>query len=65
MLKTKRKEGLKRLRMEKFIGYKIYSMNMTKADDINKKQLHDLLMNEEDTVTAKEALDEAKKRWQK
>ena len=51
--------------MEKFIGYKIYSMNMTKADDINKKQLHDLLMNEEDTVTAKEALDEAKKRWQK
>lgn len=30
-----------------------------------KRQLHDLLMNEEGTITAKEALENAKKRWSK
>lgn len=29
------------------------------------RQLHDLLMSEEDTVTIEEALSKAKKRWQK
>ncbi len=29
------------------------------------RQLHDLLMNEENTVSAEEALNNAKKRWQK
>jgi predicted CopG family antitoxin len=28
------------------------------------RQLHDLLMNEEDTITIDEALTDAKKRWQ-
>jgi len=35
------------------------------VESAKKRQLHDLLMDEEDTVTAKEALDEAKRRWQK
>lgn len=29
------------------------------------RQLHDLLMNEEDTISIDEALSNAKKRWQK
>ena len=29
------------------------------------RQLHDLLMNEEDTISIDEALNNAKKRWQK
>ena len=34
-------------------------------ESARKRQLHDLLMNEEDTVTIKEAITNAKKRWQK
>ncbi len=30
-----------------------------------KRQLHDLLMNEEDTIPIEEAIAESKKRWQK
>ena len=30
-----------------------------------KTQIRDLLMNEENTISAKEALEKAKKRWQK
>ena len=30
-----------------------------------KRQLHDLLMNEEGTISAKDALENAKKRWLK
>ena len=29
------------------------------------RQIHDLLMNEEDTISIEEALQNAKKRWQK
>ena len=29
------------------------------------RQLHDLLMNEEDTISVEEALTKAKKKWQK
>ncbi len=28
------------------------------------RQIHDILMNEKDTISAKEALEKAKKRWQ-
>jgi len=34
-------------------------------DSARKRQLHDLLMNEENTISIEEALDDAKKRWQK
>lgn len=30
-----------------------------------KRQLHDLLMNEEDTISIEEAISNSKKRWQK
>ncbi len=34
-------------------------------ESAKERQLHDLLMNEENTVTVDEALSNAKKRWQK
>jgi predicted CopG family antitoxin len=33
-------------------------------ESARKRQLHDLLMNEDNTVSIEEALNEAKKRWQ-
>jgi predicted CopG family antitoxin len=30
-----------------------------------KRQLHDLLMNEEDTISIEEAIENSKKKWQK
>ncbi len=35
------------------------------VNSAKERQLHDLLMNEEDTISIDEALDNAKKRWQK
>lgn len=34
-------------------------------ESAKKRQLHDLLMNEKDTITIEEAIDNSKKRWQK
>ncbi len=34
-------------------------------ESAKKRQLHDLLMNEEDTVSIEEAINNSKKRWQK
>ena len=34
-------------------------------ESAKQRQLHDLLMNEEDTISIEEALSNAKKRWQK
>jgi len=34
-------------------------------ESAKKRQLHDLLMNEDNTISIEEALDDAKKRWQK
>ena len=34
-------------------------------ESAKKRQLHDLLMNEEDTISIEEAIQNAKKRWQK
>ena len=34
-------------------------------ESARKRQLYDLLMNEEDTVTIEEAIENSKKRWQK
>jgi predicted CopG family antitoxin len=34
-------------------------------ESAKKRQLHDLLMNEENTITIDEAISRAKKRWQK
>jgi predicted CopG family antitoxin len=38
---------------------------MRLLESARKRQLHDLLMSEEDTISIEEALDDAKKRWQK
>lgn len=34
-------------------------------ESAKKRQLHDLLMDEKNTISIEEALDDAKKRWQK
>jgi predicted CopG family antitoxin len=34
-------------------------------ESARKRQLHDLLMNEEDTISIEEAISNSKKRWQK
>ena len=34
-------------------------------ESAKKRQLHDLLMNEEDTISIDEAISNSKKRWQK
>ena len=34
-------------------------------ESAKKRQLHDLLMNEEDTISIEEAISNSKKRWQK
>ena len=34
-------------------------------ENAKKRQLHDLLMNEDNTIPAKETLENARKRWQK
>jgi predicted CopG family antitoxin len=38
---------------------------MRLLDSARKRQLHDLLMDEENTISIEEALDDAKKRWPK
>lgn len=35
------------------------------VESARKRQIHDLLMNEEGTISIEEALEEAKKRWRK
>ncbi len=35
------------------------------VESAKKRQLHDLLMNEEDTIPIEEAITNSKKRWQK
>ena len=43
-----------------------YSEIITRLlESAKKRQLHDLLMNEEDTISIDEAISNSKKRWQK
>jgi len=48
-----------------FKGEKYSDILLRLLKSAKQRQLHDLLMNEEDTISIKEALSNAKEKWQK